>query len=230
MTLYARSDILETNISQVHGGCGRKHVRPTKETSDTELVDIWEIECPTCAEALKEHPDFAGTTAKIPETPDEKADREEQEGRGQRETTAATAASLAKISELPELFRQMPGMFAQFAVALNAQNGVIPGAAVQCGSGHAAPAGSVFCPQCGERMAHALGQVGPAQVRLTQDALPEDALKAAELIARNEAAPATGDLADKSMAELRAIAQAHGVATTRSKAEQLALLRAVGVE
>lgn len=228
--LYIRNDVLELNVSRAHQGCGQKHVRPTGPTGAP--VTTWEFTCPMCELSLRDDPRCSGSLAKLPETPDETAVREDQEARGRRETATANAAALEQIATLPQVF-------AQFAALLTGQQAAgVPTVGAVCASGHANPVGSVFCCMCGEKIAgRALGEIGPVVsqtadggYRITELHAPRhDDPEIAKLLARNAAAPATGALEDKSMAELRQMATDRGLPTARSKAEQLDILRRVGV-
>lgn len=147
MTLYARSDIVAVSVSpEAHGGCGKTHHRPA---SDGNPVPIWALDCLACEDFLRSgHSDlWAASPAKIPESPDEIANREENDKRAARDQQQIMTAALAKIAGLPEAERAMilTGVSAAPPRALESP--------VTCPGGHKSPAGSKFCTECGRPVA-----------------------------------------------------------------------------
>lgn len=104
MTLYARSDVLQTSVPRTAGGCGEAHGRPTPKGAP---VKIWALNCPPCENHLRSDDQWSATVSGIPETPDEQEVREDQEKRGQRALENATGTALQKLGDLPEVMAQI---------------------------------------------------------------------------------------------------------------------------
>lgn len=104
MTLYARSDVLQTSVPRTAGGCGDSHGRPTPKGAP---VKVWALSCPQCEGFLLHDDQWSATVSGIPETPDEKEIREDQEKRGQRALENATGTALQKLGDLPEVMAQI---------------------------------------------------------------------------------------------------------------------------
>lgn len=227
MSLFARNDVLEVSVSRAHGGCGTKHQRPWSPLDDGQRVGLWRLSCPMCELFLKEDPCWAGTEAKLPETPDEIAVREDQEKRGERETANATGAALKELAGLG----QLPAVMGQLAALIAAQSGVaLPGQPAfgitaarprTCTDGHGMYPDAAFCHVCGRPAADAPADAAPAAQLVIADAIPAAyAPQGAPADALNP-----DDLEHKSLAELKQICQSLGVPAARSKAETLANLR-----
>jgi hypothetical protein len=216
MPLFARSDVLEVAVSNAHGGCGTKHERPAVPNGET-LVSVWQLGCPMCEHHLQGDPQWSGTRSGIPESPDEEERRLDQEKRGQREVAEATGTALEKIAEMPAVLSQ----FVTFMMngGVNGPSAGMPGAFIQCPSGHQTPAGGSFCMQCGAPVARLLGQVGPVAVKTADGGHIITALHAPTPIDAQ-----LGTLDDKSLAELRNMALARNLPTKRSKADQIRVL------
>lgn len=206
MTIHARSDIAAVSISPAHGGCGEVHSRPVHQGAP---VKVWALTCGQCETVLVKDSNWSVTKSEIPETPDETTEREDQEKRGAKDQAEATRQALEKLGVLPEVM-------AQFMAFVTGSQPVqaLPAMDRLCRNGHRNVAGAKFCSDCGSSMDEGV----------PVDRAPEPE---PELSATRPALP--DNLDDLSMPQLRALAAELGVATTRSKAEQVAMIKeAVG--
>jgi hypothetical protein len=224
VSVFARSDVGYVAVPVASGGCGQSHRRPVD--AEGNLVKVWELSCPQCGNYLRNDPLWGGMISEIPETPDEVRVREDEERRGQRETAAATSHALVQIADLPN---GMATAFATaFAEALKVMNGApsLPAAASACPGGHAVPSGASFCPECGSRVGSAPPRVVESTVvpeRLTGDFSKEGAVPAPERVV---VGAKVKDLENKSMPQLREIAQQVGAKVKRSRGDQIAEITA----
>jgi len=214
MTIYAASDVVYVGISRDHGGCGDSHSRPVVKGAPAKL---WALTCHNgCEDFLRHDALWSSTISEIPETHDEKIQREDQEKRGQREQGDATAlalSELAKLGNLPEAISQLAKIMAGQLTAAPADT-----MDLLCGNGHRNAATGAFCGTCGTSLAKGVpSSRGPA---LTAPAVGhEDPNPFKEL----STAP---DLESMTLPELRDMAAGLGVRTTRSREDQIALIRA----
>jgi thiol-disulfide isomerase/thioredoxin len=199
MTLYAMSSLSSSAVPVSHGGCGVRHSRPVKNGAP---VKLWALDCPPCETELRDSPHWAPTISEIPETYDEKIEREDKEKRGEREAAAATSHALERLAPLGDL----PALLAAL-LAANTGAGAPPVLETStCPDGHENLVSTRFCGQCGTPM------VGRMATQAVAD--PQDTVPAAET-----------SLEDKSLPELRDIAQSLGVKAARSKADQIKLIQ-----
>jgi hypothetical protein len=208
MTVHARSDIAAVSISQQHGGCGEVHSRPVHGGAP---VKVWALTCGQCETVLAKDSNWSVTLAELPETPDEIVLREDRAKRAEQDR-------LDNFNQLPEhLAKALAPLVAQIA---SAGYGSIPQAIAAmdrlCRNGHRNAADAKFCSSCGSSMAegvpsdHAPDPAPEPELSATRPVLPDN-------------------IEDLPMPQLRALAAELGVATTRSKAEQVALIKeAVG--
>lgn len=214
MTIYARSDISAVTLSSAHGGCGLTHSRPAPGGNP---VKLWALSCPQCEDHLRSDRDWSPTIPDIPETPDEKSAREDWERRGAKDRDNVLALALAKLAgvELPESITGMIGGKLPHTAALEGL--------VVCPSGHENRAGGKFCGECGLSLSQDAVDRGRA---LPPSSPPEEPAPAA-VVPSGDAARDDGDgLDDLPLADLKALAEKLGVATKRSKADQIAAIRA----
>lgn len=94
--LFARSDVMAVAVPVKDGGCGETHSRPVE---DGAPVKFWKLTCAPCENYLRDDPLWAPFEAKIPETPDEEAQREEWEKRTQGEREAHQADAFQKLAD-----------------------------------------------------------------------------------------------------------------------------------
>jgi hypothetical protein len=101
MPLYARRDVVSVAVPPTSGGCGQSHSRPVE---GGEPAKLWALDCPACSAALKAQNDplWASEISKIPETPDEIAEREDREKRGQMDRDQRTENAFKIIAEAME--------------------------------------------------------------------------------------------------------------------------------
>lgn len=209
MTVYARSDLCYVGISRDHGGCGESHSRPVVEGAPAKL---WALTCHQgCEDHLRKDPLWSSIPTAIPETADEQATREDVERRGAAEQAHSTASALEQLAKLGDL----PAVMGQFMQFLTGSGTPAVASAIDqlCRNGHRNPPEAQFCSQCGVS---------------TGEAVPVE--RGPELPARPTAVdPRAGeeeaDLEAMSLGDLRALAERRGVKTTRSKSDQIALLR-----
>lgn len=209
MTVWSRSDIGTIVIDQ--GGCGSVHVRPLV---DGTPVRTWALTCHGgCEDVLRADPLWSGTPQGVPETPDEVAIREDSERRGQLEQQQSTAAALEQLAKLGDL----PSALAQLAQIMAGQQPqqLDAGMAAMCRNGHRNAQAARFCGQCGADMSEPV-----AADRGRELPMP------AEVAGSLREAQAPADLEALSLPELKEIAARLGVKTARSKADQIAAIRA----
>lgn len=94
--LHPRSDVMAVAVPASHGGCGQTHTRPVEDGAPQHP---WKFVCPACESFLRDDPAWTVPGAKIPETPDEKAEREERENRTSAELEAQNADAFHRLSE-----------------------------------------------------------------------------------------------------------------------------------
>lgn len=206
ITVWARSDVAAVAISADHGGCGTVHSRPSPGGVP---VKIWALTCEGgCEDFLRSDALWSGTSHGVPETPDETTIRLDVEKRGQIEQQATMAQALHDLAKLGDL----PGAIAQLARIMGGERHQLEEAPVQlCRNGHPNTATAHFCIDCGANMQDAANRKDAA-----------GALAAGPSI--NDL-PKAVDLETLNMNELKEIATSLGVPTTRSKAEQIALIK-----
>ena len=216
MTVYARSDVMHVGISRDLGGCGEGHGRPVVAGAPAK---VWALTCHGgCEDYLRSDPLWSGTPQGVPETPDETAIREDVERRGQLEQQQSTAAALEQLAKLGDL----PSAIAQLAQIMSGQQPQLaPAMDVLCRSGHRNRSDARFCAQCGASMDEPVAaNRGPALPPAEKEAAPVQDTSPA-------AAEVPADLEALSLPELKEIAARLGVKTARSKADQVAAIRAV---
>lgn len=211
MTVWSRSDIQQVVIDQ--GGCGKKHERPVGDHG--QPVAVWPLTCHGgCEDVLRADPLWSGTPQGVPETPDEVAIREDSERRGQLEQQQSTAAALeqlAKLGDLPSALAQL----AQIMAGQQPQRQMDAGIAAMCRNGHRNAAAARFCGQCGADMSEPVAADRGRELPAPAGAV--EPLQEAQVPA---------DLEALSLPELKEIAARLGVKTARSKADQIAAIRA----
>jgi hypothetical protein len=79
MSIFARSDVMGVAVPVEAGGCGEIHSRPV---SDGQPAEHFELTCDKCATALKDDPQWAGSSGDLPRTPDEQNKDEAESKRG----------------------------------------------------------------------------------------------------------------------------------------------------
>lgn len=210
MPVHARSDVAAVTISQAHGGCGQPHSRPVVEGAP---VKLWTLTCPQCEDVLRSDPLWSGTVSEIPETPDEQRVREDQQRRGQREQADATAHALERLAQLGDL----PTVLARFIDHVSSPAALEPPMAVMCRNGHRNPQHAQFCSACGASMDEGVNTgraVGAIETAPDDDGAGGEPVEVPE------------DLESMKLPQLRELAKRLGVATARSRDEQVALIEA----
>ena len=214
MTLYARSDVMSTNIPAVHGGCGSSHSRPVRAGSPDKM---FRLDCPPCESYLKgdrksrilkttpgdpksgiparqervadADPLWSSTPDSVPLTPDELSVNATRTERGamQIQMLQALAAIRATGVNVPAE--------AMWLLERDLPAGVLRGTML-CPQGHDNPAGLKFCGECGTGMtvqaaieAIPLATLHPQTLRkmCREKGIPDKGSKD-QLIARLEAA------------------------------------------
>lgn len=201
MTVYARSDVCYVAISRDHGGCGSGHARPVVQGAPAK---VWSLTCHGgCEDLLRHDPLWAPTPQAIPETPDEVTIREDVEKRGEiqraasmAETNQLIALALSRLAEQGELS----------TTAMSRLLSVIASDAPELLHKRQAIEGTV---SASAELVDAPAPDAPAEV-------------SEELSAPADALP---ELESLSLADLKEIAQAKGLPTTRAKADQIAIIR-----
>lgn len=223
MTVYARSDVSAVTISKDHGGCGQIHSRPVVEGAPAKL---WALTCHAgCENFLRSDALWASTPQTIPETPDETAHRLDVERRGQVEHQTSMAQALndlAKLGDLPGVLAQLLGNATQGG---KAEAITVDQELQLCRNGHPNNSTTKFCGECGANMLDA-ANAQPTAALATGD--PKKATSADEN--QGEAAQDldSQDLESLSLAALRDIAGKLGAPIARSKADQIAAIKAAG--
>ena len=217
MAIFARSDLCYVGISRDHGGCGVGHGRPV---IDGAPAKIWALICQNgCEDYLRSDPLWSITPTGIPETPDEKTHREDVEKRGsveQAQSTASALEQLAKLGALPEVMSK----FMEYMTSQSPAPAQIANTAEElqlCKNGHQNRNVSTFCSDCGVSLKEAVSSdrglaVEPPTISLVDDvpgvSVPEN-------------------LDELSTAELRDLAKQLDVKTTRSREDQITVIRAL---
>lgn len=165
MTVWARSDIVEVNISAAHGGCGSRHVRDLNP--DGTLVRPWGVTCPNgCENQLRHDSHWSVTPEDVPDTFDEAKAREraEKAGKLDRENQLAAAMiELAKLGSLPE------AIGAAVAAMLGGSQVQALAGQMVCGAcGNSQPGGMKFCGECAAPMSQPV-----AKAELTAPKAPD---------------------------------------------------------
>jgi hypothetical protein len=156
---------------------------------------IWALTCHNgCEDFLRHDPLWSATAHGIPETPDEVVTREDVEKRGQIDQAASVAQALERLASLGDL----PAALRDVLIGvLGAQQ-----------SKAVEPQARII----EERPAKALEDAAPADDPLEDPEPPETP------------ADAFPELESMSMSDLKAIAEARGLKTARSKADQIAII------
>lgn len=231
MPIYARNDVLSVHISRGHGGCGEVHHRPAH--ADGSPVSRWTLTCSAgCEGVLRSDSSWSTTPSGVPETPDEEAVRLDVERRGQHDQAAATTTALTELSKLGDL----PNALAQLAKLMTDQRGVagiettLPKPVmITCPAGHESLSSARFCADCGHPFkAPELTKTAPESFEYQQ--LEADSAPAPETADDPDddgpAIPGKKHLETMSLAELRELARSLRLRTTRSKADQVAIINA----
>ena len=203
MTVYARSDVCYVSISRDHGGCGEGHARPVVYGAPAQ---VWELTCHGgCEDFLRHDQLWSVTPQTIPETFDETATREDAEKRSQLEH----AANQGETNKLIAL-----------ALAKLAEQGELNGSALQVLLSSLRPELAVEV-QKGQprRVIESSHSASPEP----EDAAPADAPPVEREPVSDAPLPAP-ELEALSLADLKEIAVAKGLPTTRSKADQIAII------
>jgi hypothetical protein len=202
MTVYARSDVCYVAISRDHGGCGEGHARPVVQGAPAK---IWSLTCHGgCEDLLRHDPLWASTPQTIPETLDETATREDVEKRGELER----ASSMAETNQLIAL-----------ALSRMAEQGDLTSSALS----KLLTLIATEAPQILSKERQVIEGAASAPAAI------EDAPGAGDPEAPYEPVSAPSDafpeLESLSLADLKEIAQAKGLPTTRAKADQINIIR-----
>jgi hypothetical protein len=202
MTVYARSDVCYVAISKDHGGCGVGHGRPVVHGAPAK---VWSLTCHDgCEDLLRHDPLWAPTPQAIPETPDEVVIREDVEKRGEIER----ASSMAETNQLIAL-----------ALSRLAEQGELSTTAMsRLLSLIASDAPSLLAKQ------PQIIEGAPSAPAALEDAPAPDA-PAEPSEPASAPADALPDLESLNLADLKEIAQARGLPTTRAKADQITIIR-----
>lgn len=220
MTVYAMSSIQQECVGADHGGCGKRHDRPTGR--DGKPVKVWALSCPGgCEEHLRSKPGWATTISKVPETYDEKAAREDFAERGVLDERRLMAMALAKLTglDLPETLSGIGG----------GGFGLIAGE-LECAEGHPCRPGSKFCPECGASVRQDSAP-GVAQCPAGHENDPGARFCAECGVAMSTStalpiAAEAGGLASLTANQLRSLAKERGLDATGTKADVLSRLQA----
>jgi hypothetical protein len=202
MTVYGRSDVCYVAISREHGGCGEGHARPVVHGAPAQ---VWALTCHGgCEDFLRHDPLWAVTPQGIPETLDEKTTREDVEKRGEVQRAAAMqdtnqliALALSRMAEQGELTTS----------ALSKVLSMIASDA----------------PELLTKNTPKMIEAEPAPAALEDAPLTDDPEEPSEPV--SAAADALPELESLSLADLKEIAQSRGLPTTRSKTDQIAIIR-----
>ena len=177
---------------------------------------MWALTCHGgCENFLRSDPLWSGTAHTIPETPDETARRTDVEKRGQIEQQTSMAQALNDLAKLGSL----PSVLAQLVGHLNLGADKVEAVTLEqelqiCRNGHASQRHAKFCGECGADMLDAVNKQ------------PVAALSAPETPSTSEGGESGPDLDAMTFKDLKDLAQELGVEVARSKAEQVALIRA----
>lgn len=219
MTVWARSDVCAVSISPDHGGCGISHSRPVVAGAP---VRTWALTCQGgCEDYLRNDPLWSGTPETVPESPDEIAIRQDLEKRGQLESQASMATALNDLAKLGDL----PGAIAQLAqmMAGNAPQQLAQQPLLLCRNGHRNTSTVKFCGECGADLDDAANKRPVGELSPTD---PKKATSADESQEKSAKDLGNQELEGMSLAALRDIAANLGVPPARSKADQIASIRA----
>lgn len=252
MSVFARADVAGVSVSPEHGGCGQFHGRPVVQGAP---VALWELSCPPCEDHLRSDDLWSANVSKIPETPDEIAAHEDWQRRSEKDTQFLLALTLAKMAGQPipeSMLRQLSGQVAPAAISgavLCPDGHENAGGArfcSECGASMSAPkelTGDFFregtVPAAAKASAIAPG-AAQASARNAASAGPVEDADVDEPAAADsgeDSGTGQGDgvsdapkvkLEALPLSQLKALAQQAGVAVARSKADQIAALRAAG--
>lgn len=203
MTIYARSDLCYVAVSADHGGCGEGHARPVVAGAPAK---VWALNCPACEDHLRSDKLWSPQVTTIPETMDEENARKDVEKRGaveQAQSVADALGQLAKLGDLPAIL----GQFMQFMT-----------------TGAIAPAAPIGAP-------HADIVATPEAASVPQIEAPVEAPvetqseKPVEAPTVEDPVLGVRDLDHMTTAELRELAKKSGVPITRSREDQINVLK-----
>jgi hypothetical protein len=201
MTIYARSDLCYVAVSRDHGGCGESHARPVVAGAPAK---VWALTCAPCEDHLRSDKLWSSQVTTIPETMDEENARKDVEKRGaveQAQSVADALGQLAKLGDLPAVL----GQFMQYMT-----------------TGQIAPAAPIGAPQAD---IVATPEPAPAPQLPAASPEPEAAPETPEAPVEDAPLPKVEDLDNMNLTELREVAKQVGAPITRSREDQITVLK-----